>query len=181
MRHHACLQKDNTSTEWRAHAQWQHHQDKNETEKVSHTCQCQRGPKYETEQRRGRKDIGRTEEAKMQMFEKKNTAREPFIRNWRLTRKEKTSHQRLIFLTTVLRLKCRSLCTRIQLCWPQHLKGKTKNWENRRKAQTLGKRVRKEKQQYRTERVNLHRRGWEQQRRESLVWAAVLNLFEFQV
>lgn len=74
------------------------------------------------------------------MFEKK----EPFIINWRSTRKEKTSAQRFIFVNNCIVFKVQEFMYKKYSCIG--LSTPKNKQENRRKAQTLGRRVRKEKQ-----------------------------------
>lgn len=114
--------------------QSQYHQNKNE--KVSHTCQSVSVAW----------NMNRTTQAeKMENNRRSKKAFErPESLSWatgdRLVKKRQ-AHRDTFLSTTVLSLKCRSLCTKIQLCWPQHPKEKKKN---RRKAQTLGRREREQ-------------------------------------
>lgn len=106
---------------------------------------CRRGSKYETEQRRGRKD------GKEQKKQKANVW-ELFISDWRPTRKEKTSPQRsgFFFLNNCIVFKVQDFFmyknTVVLASTPPKKK-------REQKAQTLGRRVRKAKQ-------NTEQREW---------------------
>lgn len=79
------------------------------------------------------------------MFERKNSQRAFFVSNWRSTRKEKTSPQRLRFVNNCIVFKVQEFMyknTVVLASAPQRNNNKK---ENRRKAQTLGRRVRKQK------------------------------------
>lgn len=139
---------------WGAHAQWQcHYNKKGKRKSRPYLSECRRGSKYETEQRRGRKDEKEQKKQKANVWEL-------FIRDWRPTRKEKTSPQRLsFFLTTVLCLKCRIFIyknTVVLALAPQRKKREQKKGTN------SGEESEKSKAKYRTEKVNLQRGGWEQ-------------------
>lgn len=90
--------------------------------------------------------------------------------------KKRQAHRDQFLLTTVLCLKCRSLCTKIQLCWPQHPK-ENKRTEERHKLWG-GEWEKKSKLQNReSEFTERERGGWEQERGwyPSYTRAEVLN------
>lgn len=124
---------------WGAHAQWQcHYNKKGKRKSRPYLSECRRGSKYETEQRRGRKDEKEQKKQKANVWEL-------FIRDWRPTRKEKTSPQRLsFFFNNCIVFKVQDFYIQKYSC--VGLSTPKEKKENRRKAQTLGRRVRKAKQ-----------------------------------
>lgn len=149
MPHHAGVQQDKISTERKTHAQWQYHQHKNQKEKGQpYLSECQRGSKYETEQQRGRKGGEKQKKQKGKCLRRKSLS---LLTGDRLGKKRQ-AHRDSFLSTTVLCLKCRNLCTKIQLYWPQHPKEQTRE---QKKGTNSGEKSKKRKAKYRTERVNL--------------------------
>lgn len=104
--------------------------------------------KYETEQCRGEKS---GEGQKMQRGKclRKRSARPSLATGHRLGEKRQPTDSKFVSSTTVLCLKCRSLCTKIQLCWPQHPKEK----REKKKGTNSGEESEKSKIQKVTEQI----------------------------
>lgn len=162
-----------------AHAQWQYHQNKNE--KVGHTCQSvgvARNMKQNNAE--ARKD------GKEQKKQKKGICvwgESLSLATGDRLGKKRQAHRDSFLLTTVLSLKCRSLCTKIQLCWPQHPKGKGKERTEERHKLWGGEWENKSKIQNRESEFIERRRRREHERERyraetdsSYIRAAVLNL-----
>lgn len=93
--------------------------------------------------------------------------REPFVGNRRSTRKEKTSPQRFIFVNNCIVFKVQEFMyknTVVLASAPQ----RERKRENRRKAQTLGRRVREQKQ-------NTEQRKWIYREKTTRAWKRAIQ------
>lgn len=121
---------------------------KNEKEKVGHTCQRVSVARNMKQNNAEAEKMGKNRRSKKANVGGK-TASEPFVSNWRSTRKEKTSPQRFIFLNNCIVFKVQEFMYKntVVLASAPQRKKKTEQ----KKGTNSGEEREKRKAKYRTE------------------------------